>query len=169
MLSNHLILCCPLLLLPFIFPRIRVFSNESALRIRWPKYWSSSFSISPSNEYSELISFRIDKVWSPCSPRDSQESFLVLQFRSINSSVLSLLWGFSSGTSDKELTCQCRNRGFTPWIGNIPWRRAWHSTPVFLSGEFHRQKILVGYSPQSHKEFMDILSFSKFQISGPHT
>ena len=60
MLSNHLILCCPLLLLPFIFPRIRVFSNESALRIRWPKYWSSSFSISPSNEYSELISFRIE-------------------------------------------------------------------------------------------------------------
>ena len=58
--SNHLILCCPLLLLPSIFPSIRVFSNESALRIRWPKYWSFSFSISPSNEYSGLISFRID-------------------------------------------------------------------------------------------------------------
>ena len=58
--SSHLILCCPLLLLPSIFPRIRVFSNESALRIRWPKYWSFSFSISPSNEYSGLISFRID-------------------------------------------------------------------------------------------------------------
>ena len=56
--SNHLILCCPLLLLPSIFPSIRVF--ESALRIRWPNYWSFSFSISPSNEYSELISFRID-------------------------------------------------------------------------------------------------------------
>ena len=54
--SNHLILCLPLLLLPSIFPSIRVFSNESALCIRWPKYWSLSFSISPSNEYSELIS-----------------------------------------------------------------------------------------------------------------
>ena len=60
MLSNHLILCHPLLLLPSIFPSIRVFSKESTLRIRWPKYWSFSFSISPSNEYSGLISFRID-------------------------------------------------------------------------------------------------------------
>ena len=58
--SNHLILCHPLLLLPSIFPSIRVFSNESALHIRWPKYWSFSFNISPSNEYSELISFRMD-------------------------------------------------------------------------------------------------------------
>ena len=58
--SNHLILCHPPLLLPPIFPIIRVFSDESALRIRWPKYWSFSFSISPSNEYSGLISFRMD-------------------------------------------------------------------------------------------------------------
>jgi len=58
--SNHLILCCPLLPPPSIFPSIRVFSNESALCIRWPKYWSFSFSISPSNEYSGLISFRMD-------------------------------------------------------------------------------------------------------------
>ena len=58
--SNHLILCCPFLLLPSIFPSIRVFSNESALRIRWPKYWSFSFNISPSNEYPGLISFRMD-------------------------------------------------------------------------------------------------------------
>ena len=58
--SNHLIPCCPLLLLPSIFPIIRVFSNESVLRIRWPKYWSFSFSISPSSEYSGLISFRMD-------------------------------------------------------------------------------------------------------------
>ena len=57
--SNHLILCCPLLLLPSVFPSIKVFSNESALHIRWPKYWSFSFSISPCNEYSGLISFRI--------------------------------------------------------------------------------------------------------------
>ena len=58
--SNHLILCHPLLLLPSIFPSIRVFSNESVLCIRWPKYWSFSFTINPSNEYSGLISFRID-------------------------------------------------------------------------------------------------------------
>ena len=57
---NHLILCCPLLLLPSIFPSIRVFSNESVLHIRWPKYWSFSFKISPSNEYSGLNSFRMD-------------------------------------------------------------------------------------------------------------
>ena len=58
--SNHLILCCPLLLLPSIFPSIRVFSNESALRMRWPKYWNFNFNISPSNEHSGLISFRMD-------------------------------------------------------------------------------------------------------------
>ena len=77
MLSNHLILCCPLLLLPSIFPIIRVFSNELALPIRWSNYWSFSFSFSnsPSNEYSGLIDFLYDwLVGSPCSPRDSQES-----------------------------------------------------------------------------------------------
>ena len=58
--SNHLILCCPLILLPSIFPSIRVFSNESVLHTRWPKYWSFSFSISPSDKYSGLISFRMD-------------------------------------------------------------------------------------------------------------
>ena len=84
--SYHLILCRPLFLLPPIPPSIRVFSNESALRIRWPKYWS--FSISSSNEYSGLISVRK----SPCSPRDSQESSTP-QFKSINSSVLSFLYG----------------------------------------------------------------------------
>ena len=60
--SNHLILCCPLLLPPSILPSIRVYSNESVLCIRWPKYWSFSFSISPSNEYSGLISFRMDRL-----------------------------------------------------------------------------------------------------------
>ena len=63
-LSNHLILCCPLLFFPLVFPIIRVFSNESVLCIRWPKYWSFSFnfSISPNNEYSMLISFRFDRL-----------------------------------------------------------------------------------------------------------
>ena len=79
------------LLLPSsIFPRVRVFSNESVLRIRWPKYGSFSFNISPSNEYSGLISFRMD--WSPCSPRDSQESSPIPQFKSISSLVLSFLY-----------------------------------------------------------------------------
>ena len=60
--SNHPILCCPLLLLPSIFPSIRVFSNELVLHIMWPQYWSFSFSISPSNKYSRLISFKIDSL-----------------------------------------------------------------------------------------------------------
>ena len=88
---NHLILCRPLLLPPSIFPSIRVFSNESVLCIRWPKYWIFSFNKSPSNEYSGLISFKNGLVGSPCYPRDSQESSPTPQFKSINSSVLSLL------------------------------------------------------------------------------
>ena len=72
--SNHLILCHPLLLPPSIFPSIRVFSNESVLHIRWPKYWSFSFSISPSNEYSGLISFRIDWFDLPAVQGTLQES-----------------------------------------------------------------------------------------------
>ena len=83
--SNHLILCHPLLLLPSIFPSISVFSNESALRIRWPKYWSFSFNISPINEPPGLIG-------SPCSPRDPQESSPTPQFKSINFSALSFLY-----------------------------------------------------------------------------
>ena len=90
--SNHLILCHPLLLSPSIFPSIRVFSNESALHIRWPKYWSFSFSISPSNEYSGLISFRMDWLDLLASPKDSQESSLTPQVKSINSSALSFLY-----------------------------------------------------------------------------
>ena len=72
--SNHLILCRPLLLLPLIFPSIMVFSNKSALHIRWPKYWSFSFNIRPSNEHPGLISFRMDWLDLLAVPRDSQES-----------------------------------------------------------------------------------------------
>ena len=72
--SNHLILCHPVLLLPLIFPSIRVFSNESTLCIRWPKYWSFSFSISPSNEYSRLISLRID--WSDLAVQGTVKGLL---------------------------------------------------------------------------------------------
>ena len=92
MSSNHLILCHPLLLPPSIFPSIRVFSNESALHVRWPKYWSFSFNISPSNEHPGLISFMMDWLGSPCSPRDSQESSPTPQFKSINSLPLSFLY-----------------------------------------------------------------------------
>ena len=83
--SNHLILCQPRLLLPSIFPSIGVFSDESALHIRQLKYWSFSFNISPSNEHLGLVSFRMDWLDLPCSPRDSQESFPTPQFRSIHS------------------------------------------------------------------------------------
>ena len=89
--SNHLIFYRPLLPLPSVFPSIRVFSNESVPCIRWPKYWSVSFSISPSNEYSGLISFRMDWLDLLAPPRDSQESSPTPQFKSINSSVLSFL------------------------------------------------------------------------------
>ena len=94
MLSNHFILFHPLFLLPSVFPSIRVFTNEFTLCIR-PKYWSFSFSIniSPSNEYSGLISFRIDWFDLLCCLRDSQESSPAPQFESINSLVLSLLYG----------------------------------------------------------------------------
>ena len=86
--SNHLILCCPLLLLPSIFPRIRIFSNQSALHIRWPKYLNFSSGISPSNEYSELTSFRMD--WLDLLA--VQGTAPTPQFKSINSSALSFLY-----------------------------------------------------------------------------
>ena len=92
MLSNHPILWCPFLLLPLIFPSIRVFSNESALCIRWPKYWSFSFNISPSKEYSGLISFRID-WFDLLAVQGTEEPSPAPQFKSINSSVLNLLYG----------------------------------------------------------------------------
>ena len=90
MSSSHLILCCPLLLLPSIFPSIKVFSNESALPIRWPKSWSFSFNISPSNEHPGLISFRMD--WMDLlAVQGTLESSPTPQFKRINPSALSLL------------------------------------------------------------------------------
>ena len=91
---NHFSLCCPLLLLLSIFPSIRVFSNESALRIRWPKYWNFSFRISQSFQRIFRIDFPYDwLVWSPCYPRDSWESSPAPQFESISCLALSLLHG----------------------------------------------------------------------------
>ena len=105
--SSHLILSHPLLL-PSIFSDIRVFSSELVLCIRWSKYWSFSFSISPSNEYSGLISFRVD--W--------------FDLLAVQGNLKSLLAG---GASGKEPTCQCRRRkiwGFSSLVRKIPWRRS---------------------------------------------
>ena len=89
--SSHLILCRPLLLLPLIPPSIRVFSNESTLRMKWPKYWSFSFSISPSSEHPGLISFRMD--WLDfLEVQGTLKSLPIPQFKTINSSALSFLY-----------------------------------------------------------------------------
>ena len=116
--SNHLILCHPLLLLSSIFPGIRVSSNESTLCIRWPNYWSFSFSISTSIEYSGLISFRID--WFDLSVQGTLKS-LQPQFKSINSLALSLLYG-PTLTSIAELftiaeILEATNVFINRWIG----------------------------------------------------
>ena len=103
--SNHLILCHPLLLLPSIFPSVRVFPNESALHIRWPNYWSFSFSISPSSEYSGLISFRID--WFDLLAVHGTLKSL-LQHHSLKSSIL--LYG-------ANMSCTKKGSGF--YSGNV--------------------------------------------------
>ena len=90
--SSHLILCHPLLLPPSVFPSIRVFSNESAVCIRWPKYWSFSFSISPFKEYSELISLMIDSFYL-LAVQGLSRDLPTPQFKNINSLVLSFLHG----------------------------------------------------------------------------
>ena len=109
MISNHLILCRPLLLLPSIFPSIRFFSNESALRIRWPKYWS--FSISPSNEYSGLISFRMD-WFDLLAVQGTLESSPTPQFKSTNSLVLSFLYS----PTLKSIHYYWKSHSFTRWM-----------------------------------------------------
>ena len=91
--SNHLILCCPLLLLPSSFPSSKVFSNQSTLRIRWPKYWSFSFNIRPYNEHPRLISFRMDWLNLLAVQRTLKSSSPTPQFKSINSLTLSFLYG----------------------------------------------------------------------------
>ena len=101
MLSNHLILCCPLLLLPSVFPSIRVFSDESALCTRWPKYWCFSFSISPSNEYSGLISFRID--WF-CLLAFQGPLKSLLQHHSSKASILTSGFGHNAHSCPHKLT-----------------------------------------------------------------
>ena len=119
--SNHLIFYYPLLLLPSIFPRIRVFSNESVLHIRWPKYWSFSFNISPSNDYSGLISFRID-----CLDLHAVQGTLknLLQHHSSKASIpwcsAFFIVGAPCGSHSKESACSTGDLGSIPKLGRSP-------------------------------------------------
>ena len=117
MSSNHLLLCCPLRLLSSVLPSIRVFSNESAVSIGWPKYWRFSFSISPSNEYSGLISFRIDWFYL-LAVKGSLRSPPAPQFESINSSVFSLLYSLTL----KSIHYQWKNNSFA--YTEVCWQRS---------------------------------------------
>ena len=149
--SNHLILCRPLLLPPLIFPSIGVFSNESVLRIRWPKYWSFSFSISLSNEYSGLISSRMDwldllavqgTLKSPLQHHSSKAS--ILQHSSFFL-VTSLL-----AQTVKHLPTMRETQLQSLGEEDLLKEMATHSS--ILPGKSHGQRSLVGYSPQGCKE-----------------
>ena len=139
MLSNHLILCHPLLLLPSIFTGSRVFSNESALCIRWLKYWSLSFSISPSNEHSGLISFRVDWFDLVAVQGTLQESSATPQFKAsilqhsvffmvqlshpymtTGKTIALTLWGFPGGSDGKASACNVEDPGSIPGLGRSP-------------------------------------------------
>ena len=144
--SNYLILCHPLLLLPSISPSIRVFSNESALHIRWPKYWSFSSNSSLSNEHPGRISFRMDwldslqskglsRVFSNTTVQKHQ--FFSVRLSLWSNSHIHPYWGFPDSSVGKRIHLQCRRPGFDPWVGKIPWRRERLPTPVFWSGKFH--------------------------------
>ena len=155
--SNHLILCRPLLLLPSIFPSIRVFSNESVLCIRWPKYWSFSFSISPSNEHPGLISFRID--WLDLLAVQGTLKSL-LQHHSSTASILPHSAFLIARLSHPYMTTD-KTIALTRWTfvgkvmsllfnklsrGNFR-RRQWHPTPVLLLGKSHGRWSLLGCNP----------------------
>ena len=129
--SNHLILCHPFHLLPSIFPSIRVFSNDSVLHIRWPKYWSFSFSISPSNEYSELISFRMD--WF---------DLLAVQ-RTLKSLQINppMTWSIPNSLKD------CGDFPGGPLVKNPP-ANAGDTGSIPCQGHFHMQWSNRAHSPQ---------------------
>ena len=135
MTFKHLILCHSLLLLPSVFSSIRVFFSESALCIRFPKYWSFSFSISPSSEYSGLISFRMD--W-------------------LDPSVQGTLKSLHSTTVQKH-----QFFGFQPFLwSKIPWRREWLPTPVSWPPEFHGLYSLWGCKEPGMTEWFPLSFFS---------
>ena len=160
---NHTILCCPLLLLPSFFPSIRIFSNESTLCIRWP--WSFIFSISPSNEYSGLISFTID-WFDLLAVQRTLRSFLL--HHNSKASILwcsaffmvqfSHLWASLVAQLVKN-HLQCGTPGFDPRVEKIPSRRERLPTPIFWrSREFHRL-----YRPRGCKE-SDATNGFNFQV-----
>jgi len=166
--SNHLILGHPLLLPPSVFLSIRVFSNESVLRIRWPKYWSFSFNISPSNEYSGLISFRMDwfdllavqgTLKSLLQHHSSKASilqrtaFFIVQlshpYMTTGKTIALTRWTFVSfpnGSDGKEPACQRRRSRFNPWR-----RSPWEGNGNPLQYSCLEQRSLVSYSPWGHK------------------
>ena len=160
--SNHLILCCTLLILPSIFPSIRVFSNESVLHIRWPKYWSFNFTISPSNEYSGLISFRMD--WLDLLAVQGTLKSL-LQHHSSKASILRCSAFFIVQLSHPYMTTG-KTIALTRWtfIGKLMyllfnmlsrlviWRRQWQHTPVLLPGESQGWGRLVDCRLWGHTE-----------------
>ena len=181
MLSNYPIICHPLPLLPSIFPSIRVFSNESSLRLRQPTYWSFSFNISSSNEYTGLVSFRIDwfdflavqgTLKSLLQQHRSKASIfwhsvffmvqlshphmitgktIALTVQTFVSKVMSQLFNaLSMFVTGKESACNAGDPGSIPRSGRSPGKG--QLTPVFLPGEFHGQRSLVGYCPWNHQE-----------------
>ena len=151
--SSHLILYHPLLLMPPIPPSIRVFSNESTLRIRWPKYWSFSFSISPSNEHPGLTSFRMDWL-ALLAVQETLKS--LLQHHSSKASILQHSAFLTVQLSHPYMTTG-KAIALTRWtfVGKVmsllfnmlPRRRQWHPTPVLLPGKSHGRRSLVGCSP----------------------
>ena len=130
--SKHLILWHPRLLRPSIFPSIRNFSNESAIHIRWPKYWSFSFSTSSSKEYLGLTSLKIDWFNLVLSKGVSEVFSSTTVYKGINSSVLPLLYGLPWWLRLLRTHLQCGKPGFDPWVGKIPWRKEWLPIPVFF-------------------------------------
>ena len=149
--SNHLILFHPFFLLPSIFPSIRIFSNESALHIRWPKYCSFSFSISPSNEHSGLISFRVDLLDS-LAVQGTRKN--LLQYNSSKASILQcstffivelITWTTALSNSMKLRHAmwghpRWTSHGGEVWQNVVHWRRQWQTTSVLLLWEPHEQK-----------------------------
>ena len=152
--SNHLILCHPLLLPPSIFPSIRVFSNESVHHIRWPKYWSFNFSISPSNEHSRLISFRID--WFDLLAVQGTLKSL-LQYHSSKASILQCSAFLILQLSHLDMTIG-KAIALTRWtfIGKVMSllfnMLSRLITPVFLPGESQGRRSLVGCCLRGHTE-----------------
>ena len=160
--SKHLILCLPLLLLPSIFPSIRVFSNESVFRIRWPKFWSFSFNISPSNEYSGLISFRIN--WFDLLGVLGTHNSLLQH----HSSKASILWrsaffivqlshpymtpGKTIALTQRTFVGKVMPLFFNMLSTFMHWRRKWQPTPVFFPGESQGWGSLVGCHLRGHTE-----------------